>query len=90
MEQSDSTIRHFSFDILHSKGEFFGDWNLGIICDLFFGAWNFLNSWTKLLVNPHGSLNTRQTNKLASRGGIVARPQKQADGESRKKEILNR
>ena len=44
MEQSDSTIRHSLFDIIHSKGGFFGAWNLDIICYLSFGAWNFLNS----------------------------------------------
>ncbi len=38
MEQSDSTIRHSSFDILHSKGGFFENWNLDIICYLLFGA----------------------------------------------------
>jgi hypothetical protein len=28
-----------------------GDWNLDIICDLLFGAWNFLNSSTQLYLH---------------------------------------
>jgi hypothetical protein len=52
MERSDSTIRHFSFDIIHSKGGFFGIWNLDIVCYLLFGAWNFLNS------NPQSNRST--------------------------------
>ena len=47
MERSDSTIRHSSFDIIHSKGGFFGAWNLDIICYLSFGAWNFFQSTTQ-------------------------------------------
>jgi hypothetical protein len=48
MERSDSTIRHSSFGIIHSKGGFFGAWNLDIVCYLLFGAWNFLYSKTQL------------------------------------------
>ena len=38
MEQSDYTIRHSSFDIIHSKGGFFGNSNLDIVCYLLIGA----------------------------------------------------
>jgi len=41
MERSDSTIRHFSFDIIHSEGGFFGAWNLDIICYLVLEIWDF-------------------------------------------------
>ena len=25
------------------------DWNLGIICNLLFGAWNFMSPWASLI-----------------------------------------
>jgi len=51
MELSDSTNRRSSFDIIHSKGGFFGAWNLDIVCYLLFGAWNFLYSKAPLFLD---------------------------------------
>ncbi len=51
MERSDTKIRHSSFDIIHSKGGFFGAWNLEIVCYLLFGAWDFFYSKTPLFLD---------------------------------------
>ncbi len=40
--EATSIIHHSTFVIRHSKGGFFGAWNLDIVWYLFFGAWNFL------------------------------------------------
>ena len=50
IERSD--FHNSSFDILHSKGGFFGISNLDIICYLFFGACNFLNHESTVLIYP--------------------------------------